>query len=65
MAITDEIIRNLQSEIILLRNEIKELREIIMPTIELSDEEVKELDKIDEEMNNGEYVKLEELDLNV
>lgn len=65
MAITDEIIRNLQSEIILLRNEIKELREIIMPTIELSDEEVKELDKIDEEMNNGEYVKLEELDMNV
>ncbi len=65
MAITDEVIKNLQSEIILLRNEIKELRDIIIPTIELSEEEIKELDLIEEEMIKGEYIRLEELDLNV
>ena len=58
MAITDGVIKDLQSEIILLRNEIKELRYMIIPTIELSEEEIKELDLIHDEMVNGDYIKI-------
>ena len=65
MAITDGVIKDLQSEIILLRNEIKELRNMIIPTIELSEEELKELDLIQNEMEKGDYINLDELDIDV
>lgn len=61
MGISEDMIQNLYDEIKSLREEISALRNLIIPTLQLSAKESNELDTITNEMEKGDEVDYQSL----